>query len=143
MREVALTSPSDNLLERVALGLLHVRFSTTDERIAEWRASNGSVWKGAVRDARAAIDAMSEASNDLVGEMAIGAPVRCIADNCPGDWREDWRDWTGYLAGIHYEPRVGLNFTVCDKWPPENNGDLSDGFREGQLSRMRDARNER
>lgn len=70
---------------------------------------------------------------EITPEM-IGSPVRVLADNCPREWREDWRDWSGFLAGVHYEPRVGLNFTVSDKWPPESNGDLSDGFREGQLA---------
>lgn len=88
---------------------------------------------------RAAILAMqstSPAEDGLREALTVGSPVRCLADNCPAEWREDWRDWTGFIAGIHYEPRVGLNYTVCDKWPPEHNGDLSDGFRDGQLTAL-------
>lgn len=65
-----------------------------------------------------------------------GTQVRCLADKCPKQWAEDWRGWTGYVAGVHYEPGAGLNYTVCDNWPPQSNGDLSDGFREGQLEAL-------
>jgi hypothetical protein len=44
-------------VERAATGILHARFSTCDERIAEWREANNSIWKTAMRDARAALTA--------------------------------------------------------------------------------------
>jgi hypothetical protein len=68
--------------------------------------------------------------------LVVGTAVRCLADNCPAEWREDWRDWTGYIAGVHYEPRVGLNYSVCDQFPPQTNGDTTDGFRENQLEAL-------
>jgi hypothetical protein len=66
-------------IERGAIALLHARFSTSDERIAEWQAANNSTWKAAVRDARAAIESLSpkghsEASVDELWQPIETAP---------------------------------------------------------------------
>lgn len=67
--------------------------------------------------------------------LTIGEPVRCVTANCPEQWRDDWADWSGFVAGINFDPKVGrVNYTVTDHWPPRTNGDLSDGFYDGMLT---------
>lgn len=82
-----------------------------------------------------ALNAIATPDTDRVAVLDIGDRVECVTDNCDPKWAGDWIDWQGFIAGAHYEPRVGLNYTVSDHWPPRDYGDLSDGFREGQLRR--------
>jgi hypothetical protein len=83
----------------------------------------------ALDEAEAQLERVTEA-------LQVGEEVTAVYEAMDPKWRDDWIDWSGFVAGIQFDLRAGsLNYTVSDHWPPKNNGDLTDGFYEGELAR--------
>jgi hypothetical protein len=113
-----MTDQTRDIVERVARTLLHQRYSTTDERINEWRDANNTTWRIAIREAVAAIEATGiEALTKRVAELeallntpevhdfAKGAVLeaahqreRWPSDHDAGKTPFDWFWLVGYLA---------------------------------------------
>lgn len=62
--------------------------------------------------------------------FTIGDPVKVIHDFRRGEW-------VGlplFVVGIAYEAARGLNYSVSESWPPKTNYEVTDGFREEDLT---------
>lgn len=81
--------------------------------------------------ALSAIKGQQSTVDEGVRPLQIGDPVRCVYENLDEQWRDDWKDWSGFIARIGYCPGNDLNYTVSDEWPPRM---LTDGFAPNQLA---------
>lgn len=103
----------------------------TNARIHAGKADHLALVQAFARHRRQAIaDTERRVLRDL--PIPIGTKVRAVmTDNDGRGWIYDWQRWEGYVAGVDYDTRKGLNYTVAEEWPPLNG--LTDGFAPNQL----------
>lgn len=131
-----MTQPvKENVVERAReLLAAEVPGELSARRLRERREAGYVETDAALRAIEKAISSSSPSFNTGVAQLAIGTRVRCVAENLPAAFAEDWRDWEGFIAGIGY-CRNEVNYTVSDEWPPVVR---TDGFAPNELAALSD-----